>query len=380
MRAAGWVVLALAVAFAMAAQLPLQPFFLETSLDNSFAAVLNHAAAQTAAQRPRLIGTYGPLGFAQFSLYLPETYGWVLAVRAALAAALCWALGWLGWAAWASPWGPAVLLLLGAPLLGNGDAQAFLLFTLVAAIELVPGRPPPRLLRVVLGVAFGVLAVTKVTFVTAAIVTLGPLAVAAQRQRRLPLTALTALATVAACWLLLGFGWGEWVAYLDWSLREITPGYSQAMQLRSTRWMVWHAVGVSGALWVWLTALAWRRVPSGWWAPPLAYAGVLLLQFKTGFVRADIHVYITAFALLLQGMVLAVLLGRRAAAVGALLVAALPGALLWHAFSANGRRGRRRTASCPRAISSAPGRRCPQSRVAAGSRRRTRFTCATCAA
>src|SRR5512139_3666314 len=174
-RAAGWGVLALALVAAATPQLPLRPSFLEASLDGSFAAVLYHAAAQPAAARPRLISTYGPLGFTSYTVYLPETYARLFIARAALAAVLSWALAWVGWAAWASPWGAAVVLLGSAPLLGNADVRGFLLLALLPLVDLVPARPPPTALRIALGAALGVLAVSKVTFVTGALVTLGPL-------------------------------------------------------------------------------------------------------------------------------------------------------------------------------------------------------------
>ena len=278
-----------------------------------------------------------------------------------------------------SPWGAALLVLASAPLLGPGDGHSFLLVALLALIELVPARPPPPLLRLVLGIALGLLAVIKVTFVSAGAIVLAPLALAALQQRRLPLSALTALATVAASWLLLGLGWGEWVAYLDWSLREITPGYSQAMQHRATTLLVWHAVAVSGALLVWIAVLARRRLPHGWWAPPLAAAGVLFLQFKAGFVRADVHVFITAFALLLEGLALAVLLGRRGRCSAPCSSWRCRGRCWGMRWSPNPRRPSP-TASCRQAVSPPAWRRCRRSSAATPSPRRTRSTFAICAA
>jgi hypothetical protein len=338
-RAAGWLALLLAATAAALAALPLEPTFLEATLDNGFAAVLNHTAAQPLAARPRLISTYGPLGFTHGNLYLPDTYPWTVALRAPLAAALCGAIGWLGWAAWRSPWGGALALALAAPLLRGGDLRLFTLVAMVPLIELAE-RPPPRLLRLGLGVMIGVAALTKVTFLTAAAVVLGPLTLASLiGGRGLPPTALAAAVTALAGWPLLGLGVSDAVAYLDWSARDITPGYSQAMQMRTTPALVYHAAAVSLALLIWVTGLAWRRRRAGWWAVPLAVAPLLLLQFKAGFVRADVHVFATAFALLLQGGLLALLLGRRppAVAAGLALLLALPGALLWHALIANGR-------------------------------------------
>ena len=193
-------------------------------------------------------------------------------------------------------------------------------------------------MRLLLGAAMGVLAVSKVSFMTAAVVTIAPLTLAALLARRVPYAALAALATVAVAWAASGYGWADWLAYLDWSLRDITPGYSQAMQLRTTSALVAHAAAVTVAVLLWAVILARRTHRRGWWAAPLALAGVLLLQFKAGFVRADIHVYTTAGALLVEAVLLAVLLGPRprALAAGVVLLLALPGGLLWHAVAVLG--------------------------------------------
>ncbi len=336
-RAAGWGVLALAFVAAVVPQLPLRPTFFEPTLDGSFAAVLHHAAAQPQAERPRLISTYGPLGFASYAFYLPATYGRMFAVRIVLATVLCGVLAWVGWATTRSPWGAALVLLASAAILTTSDVRGFLIAALLALVELVPGRPPPTLLRIILGAALGVMAVTKVTFVTAALTVLGPLALAALLVRRVPAAALAAVATIAGLWLAFGLGWSEWVAYLDWSLRDITPGYSQAMQLRTANALVAQAVVVSLALLAWTTILARRTRRPGWWAPPIAFAAVLLLQFKAGFVRADTHVYTTATALLLESVVLTALLGPRprAVALGVALTAALPAMLIWRTMVVN---------------------------------------------
>lgn len=332
--AVGWVVLAFAVVVAMAALLPLQPNFLEETLDGSFAAVLHHGAAHGL----RLISTYGPLGFAYYDTYLPETWTALLAVRAALAAALCWGAAWLGGAAWRSPWGAALALFACAPLLRGSDARWFVLVALVPLVELVPGRAPPASLRLALGAVLGLLALIKVSFVTAAVVVLAPTTVATVLARGVPLTALAAAASAAIGWALLGLSGAELVAYLDWSLREIMPGYTEAMQLRTAPTLVGGAAVISGALLAWAGVLAWRTRRRWWWATAIAFAMVLLVQFKAGFTRADVHVFTTVFALLMEGVLLALLGGRHPAAfaVGVLLVAALPGTLLWSALALHG--------------------------------------------
>lgn len=335
--ATAWVVLVGAAIVAAAMQLPLHPGLLEPTLDGSFAMVLHHAAAQPLAERPQLISTYGPLGFSHFSFYLPQTFAAMLAVRAALAAVLCWAIAWVGWAGSGSPWGAALALLAGAPFLNGPDARCFVLLALVPLLELAPARPPTAL-RLALGAALGVLALVKVTFVTAALLVLAPLGVLALLRRRVPVSALAAAVTVLVGWWATGLGAAAFAAYLDWSFRDITPGYTPAMQLRTSTALVVHAAAVSLALLAWASALAWRRLRGWWWAPVAAFAGVVLLQFKAGFVRADIHVYTTAFAVWLEAVLLAFLGAprRRATWLAAALAAALSAPLLAHALAENG--------------------------------------------
>ena len=335
--ALGWVAMAGAVAAVMLAAVPLQPLFLDPNLDNSFAAVLNHAAAQPLDSRPRLISTYGPLGFSHMELYLPQTFPRVMALRGLLAAVLAAGIGWLGWAAWRSPWSAAVALAAAAPLLRGGDARLFTLLALVPLVELaVPA--PPRALRWALGVALGLAALTKVTFLTATAVVLAPMVAASLLGGRgVPSTAVVAALSGLGAWVLLGLGLDQALDYVRWSATDITPGYSQAMQIRTSPALVLHAAAVALAVWAWVALLARSRRRPGWWAVPLAIAPLLLLQFKAGFVRADVHVFTPAAALLIASVLLALLLGRRVAALGAALVVALPGALLAHALLIEGR-------------------------------------------
>lgn len=331
----GWTALAAAAVAAAAVVLPLRPDYLAPTLDGSFAAVLHHAAALPDAERPRLISTYGPLGHLHYTLYLPATWGWLVASRAALAGVLCAAIAWVGLAAWRSPWVAGLLLAAGAPLLGSADARIFLLFALAVLVELVPDARPPLALRVALGTLLGLTALVKVTFLIAGVVVLGPLTLAAALQRRLPVTAVAALGAALVAWFALGRGAADALAYVVWSLRDITPGYSAAMSLRTTPALVAHAALVSAAVLVWASVLARRCRPPRWWALPIAFGGLLLLQFKAGFVRADVHVFTTAFALALEGLLLAAATGRRrrAVLVGIVLLAALPGTLLAHAVA-----------------------------------------------
>src|SRR5262249_50989145 len=158
------------------------------------------------------------------------TFAWLFALRAALAAVTCWALAWIGYAAWRGPWGAALAIAACTPFFASPDVWFLILPLLAALMELVD-RPVPAALRVTLGAAIGAASLIKFAFLLAAIAVLAPLSAAAVLKRRVPLSAVGALIGGGGAWVATGNGWGDWLAYLDWSAREISPGYADAMQL-----------------------------------------------------------------------------------------------------------------------------------------------------
>lgn len=335
-RAAGVAALAVAVAMALGALTPLEPAFISLALDHSFGATLHVAAVTRTGSR--LISTYGPLGFVFYDLYLPATFGWLLLLQFTFAAVLCWVLAWIGYTAAGSPWRAAGAVAACSPFLALPDVRFLTLPLMAVVIELPRRGTAPTSLRMAIGAAVGMLSLIKFTFLIAALVVLGPLTVADAMRRRIPVIALAALTAGAIVWLAMGLTWGDWVAYLDWSLRDVTPGYGSAMQCPTTLWLTAHAAAVSAMLLGIGALLVWRRLRAGRAAAVLSLAGLLFLLFKAGFVRADVHVFITAFALLTLSLVFAVATCRTAThvAVALLVVAALPGALLWHAEAVHG--------------------------------------------
>jgi hypothetical protein len=329
---AGWVALVVAVGGAAGALLPLRPELLGLELDEAFGAVLHFAAAHPADVRP--ISTFGPLGFVFYAIYLPETFAWLFGLRLALASATGWAIGWIGYEGWRSPWGAALALGACAPFLASPDVW-FLTVPMLAVLFELCRRPPPTPLRVALGGAIGCAALIKFSVFLAAVATLVPIsACSLLTRRRVPVTATAAASTGALAWLASGHGPASFVTYLDWSLREISPGYAAAMQLPPDETLLKLAIAASVAVLVAAAGLATsrlpRRLPRA--AIALALGAWLFLLFKAGFVRADLHVTITAGGLVVGSVLLALLMGptRRGLAC-AMLVAALPAWLWWHA-------------------------------------------------
>src|SRR5262249_16010919 len=182
-------------------------------------------------------------------------------------------------------------------------------------------------------------ALIKFTFLLAAVAVVVPLTLADLFVwRRLPLTAAGAALAAILGWLLAGDTASDAVAYLVWAVRDITSGYATAMQLPADRWLLLHTIGVGAAV---LAAALWlvrQRLRAGRWAADLGLAAIVYLLIKAGFVRADVHMYITAFGLLVLGILLAVLWSTRPArlAVAAVLVALLPGGLWPHTAASYG--------------------------------------------
>ena len=328
LRVAGWVAMLAALLVAAGAMLPLSP----TSIREGFFATLHFGVATGTP----LISTFGPLGFLFFPLYYPDTYVWLFGLRAALAAATCGTLAWIGYAAWDGPWGAALAVGTCAPFLAVDDVW-FTVLPLLAALIDLPRRPVPPVVRIALGASIGLASLIKFTFFIAAAVVLIPVTVAALLARRVPVVTTAAAIAAAVAWRATGHGWADWLAYLDWS-REISTGYSGAMQLPFDPHLARHVAEVSAAVLAAAALLAWRRLRWAGWAVVLALAAILFLLFKTGFVRADVHVYITCFGLLVISLLLALLWGSRPGRVlvAALLIALLPGRLYLHTLAVAG--------------------------------------------
>lgn len=330
-RVAGWTALLGASLVAAAALVPIPPQFLAGDLDAEFAAALHFGAAHRYRVGTDLISTHGPLGFVYYDQYAADTYAWLLGFRAGLAAATCAALAWLGYTAWKSPWGAALAVLLCTPFLAAPDVWLFTLPLLALLIERWPVGPVPLTLRLALGAAIGLASLIKFTILLAALIVLMPLAVSdLLRRRRVSPLVVAALAAAVLAWLAGGQGAVDSVGYLDWSLREISSGYSEAMQRPAAGILGVHAILVSVVVVAGFTRLLHRRGAPGTWASALALSGLCYLLYRAGFVRADAHIFITVFGLLVATLLLVLLSARtlRGLAAGALLVAIVP-ATLW---------------------------------------------------
>jgi len=329
-RRLGCLALASALLVAAGALLPVPPTLLQPHLD-SFGAALHYTAASSAIVGSQTISTFGPLGFVFYDVYLPQTFVWLLLIRVGLAAVTCWALAWLGLAVWQSPWIAALAIVASAPWLASPDVW-FLTLPFLAVLLELPQRRAPKALAIALGASIGLVSLVKFSCLVAAAGVLVPLALADAAERRVPSTTLAALVAAGLGWLAARQPLGEMVTWLSVSTREITAGYPNAMQLPANPFLLLH----TGIVTLAVLALAWpllrpharlRR-----WAGWVACGETLYVLVRAGFVRADVHIYITVFGLLIVALWIGLTLGRGQAAAAALVVAAAGvGGLWWHA-------------------------------------------------
>ena len=329
----GWLVIAAAALLFAAVLTPSNPWYLNEDLDTSFAYALNVHAAQHLPVGTRVVSTFGPLGFLFYNAYYPDTFAWLLGLRALLAALTGATLAWLGGVASGRRWGMLLLPLACLPWCLLIDAWAFLLAGLAALLELTEREAAPRGWRaaqVAVGIGLGLFSLVKLTFLLALVVVGIPLVLRALSRRRASWTIAVALLTSAGGWVACRQPLAALPQFLRWGLFEISAGYPRAMQMWPHHFLVLHA---------WLTAAVLLAVAAALWAAPLrrwtalyalGFGGLLYLAFRAGFVRAIDHLFITTATYQLLGLVLAAFVWRQGRRAAALALATLPLLLLAH--------------------------------------------------
>ncbi len=312
-RRVGWVALAAALVVAAGTLLPVGSTL---PLADGSGAALHAGAARAAALGSPTTSPAGPLGAA----FQEDPFAWLLLIRLLLAAVTCWAVAWLGYAVWGSPWAAAIAIVVSVPWLASPDVW-FLTLPLLALLLELPERHPSHALAVALGAGIGIVSLIKFSCLVAAAGVLGPLALADAVERRVPSATLAAVYAGGIGWLASGQPLGQVIAWLSLSLQEVAGGSPSAMQFSADRALVVHtgivALAVLASAWPLLRPLT-RLLR---WAGRIATGETLFLLVRAGLVRADAHIYITIFGLMVVAVWMALTLGRQRGALAALLVA-----------------------------------------------------------
>jgi hypothetical protein len=259
-------------------------------LDPSWARALGYCLTQRWQAGSDYLFTYGPLGYFTTPVYDPDLYWWrylwEVGIKLLLAGLFLRLL--LGLPRWWLRAGFYVLILFLFPR-RNDLPHIFLIVSLVAVVLLTEN--PGRCLLAGCAGVLAILALTKFTFCLLGGFALGCLLVALGRQGRwqavLGTAALYGL-SVVALWVVLGQSWSNVLPYLRGAI-DLARGYSEAMTVPGDNGRLWLSLGI-------LLVLALAGLTLG--KPPrqpatlsglALLAGLLVLEWKHGFVRQASH-------------------------------------------------------------------------------------------
>lgn len=306
------------------------------NIDFSWMAVLEYAAQFKFHFGRDIVFTFGPLGY----LYTDVSQGYLIAQR------IIFALAWSGMVAWTATGvaqrisGPSKYLFIlwfllfsntGESDTGKLEQQVFLVMAYGSLILLEYLQERKGAAAVLLS-AFALLALMKVTFLMAAVISI--VVCAAVQGARGNIKAAAAIpglfiAVFLALWLATDQQLASLLPWLKGSL-ELTGGYTEAMTVVPKPW-VFRICVTAGVLF--LVALVVRARSNHL---SMSTAGFLLvaalytfLSWKQGFVRADKHVFAfmlflpLAFALLVVEPVKNVISRKARVALTTLLVGAI---------------------------------------------------------
>ncbi len=268
---------------------PWFPDMPDAGLDASWQLALHHALLQGWKFGSDACFSFGPLGFVYTDVYVPGTFGLLLAARTACALLTAHLLWGMARAAHLSPWRAAAwssglaLLALGVDVRLYALVLAFLLGRTTAS----------RATLLVASAALGGALLTKFSVGVAGAAVLGLTALEDLRRRRPPAAALAASGALLCLWLLCGQPPTGLFDYLR-GCAEVASGYGEAMSLTPPDW--YHSIFELAGLWCCVALVAWRLLPGDRLAraaTALGLLGLSLLVAKAGFVRQDAgHVWL----------------------------------------------------------------------------------------
>ena len=278
----------------------------QAGIDPSWIAVLGEAADRPARWGVDLAFTYGPAsplvtGYSNAALFtrtLPlqvgfaALFGWcaaLLVARGSRARAFA---------------GTAACVLALAAARGMPDVLFLVLPVLMVLLASRPGRDRVAERTVLAGAAaLGLTAMVKMSFPLAALPLLAMVDGLQVARRRFPLHLLLFAAGIAAGARLYGQQLGDLPAYAALQ-GEVVAGYAAAMALEGPTWDLSPFVALAIAL-VGRGALARGRALPLALVDGLALALALLVLFKAGFIRHDLHALTAWTGLALLGTVAA---------------------------------------------------------------------------
>ncbi|WP_457110200.1 hypothetical protein [Marmoricola sp. URHA0025 HA25] len=286
--------------------LPIKPTMPELGLDASWKIAINRATAEGLQFGHDIVFTYGPLAGVVSGVYEPGirtlVFGAALVLAAGFVTAALLAFSRLG-GIFHLVAALGIVTLTSLPAEGLDGLVLLYPMVVVSAVRNLPERRRARLLLVVLLAApFGLLPSVKLSIVPALAAGLAAAAVLLVRRRDWPalgLLAVVPLVNLALWWRAAHQSLSGLVDYVHNSW-YVVAGYSEAMSVHEVSRLSSGAgtpIFVFGAAILLAGAIATRHDVDS-----LIEAGMvavtLFLAFKSGFVRADLHMQSGALALL----------------------------------------------------------------------------------
>ncbi len=260
------------------------------TVDSSWAAVLTYAATKPLQFGRDIIFTYGPLGHIADGAYSAKLFLPDLATNIALRVffvAIVFRLS-------RRLQTPRRFAFIVVALLAAGASwQAMFLFLSVSAAWVIFGDPTENVfLRSCAIVALAAIALVKATFLFFVLFCfiVGLLHLAARRKtKEFAFTVVFFAIAFLAIWLLAAQELQNLPRYL-WSSFEITRGYSAAMSLPPSAWVLVAGIIAAAAslLQIILALIRNHKEPAAWFMS-LVLGAALFIAWKLGYTRADTH-------------------------------------------------------------------------------------------
>lgn len=262
----------------------------DTMLDTSWEMALHHAFATDMRFGKDIIFTFGPYGFALTRLYVPATFGWMLAIQGMWVFATALSMERLIQVRAAGRWWVAVALAA-AILMGTTDFEtlpALLVPTFLVSWQL-SWEDRTRFADVLLLPAAAIMALSKFTLLVVFLAAVVIMTGGDLFKRRIPWRLPAFSILLPLFWMAAGQRLPDLARFLINSAK-VTSGYTDAMALWvRPLWLMVIYVFWAACL---LTALGlseWRARDRAGLLCPLAWAVFLFITFKNGFVRHDME-------------------------------------------------------------------------------------------
>jgi hypothetical protein len=342
-----WFVFASLFLLTVSIFVPSKPQLPDSELDASWEVVLHWAHAQPLTFGRDLVFTYGPWGFI-LQGYSPQTFGWVVAgwvlYGATFFTALCvlaHRMRWRWW--WAGLWMLLVLCITSAHIPGVQDGWLISLAVALLLIHFCVDARPVTFFKFFAAISLAWVSLGKFSLAMPAAMVMFTIAAEETLRRKLPKLLCVYIVSLLVLWMAAGQSFGAIFDYLRNSMR-VAVGFAQGESLpgpnEGREIFFFVSCGILFLVLVGLAHLPLRSRPriSQKTCRAVLLIGclslLLLIIFKSGYVRHDGHAGIATVTLAMLTVIQAPafwpMIRNRIARPAVIVVPAMCIALAWH--------------------------------------------------